>query len=290
MSLKILYRGFLSDCNYRCHYCPFAHTVHSTEEQDTDRQAVIQFVSWIIQNSTQDFELFFTPYGEALTRAWYREAIATLSYLPHVKKVAIQTNLSCNTEWFSTCNPSTTAVWATFHPEFTYAESFAKQCKEVINLNIALSAGSVGVKNHFAEIQMLRERLPDSVYLWINAFKHESDYYSHDDRDFLSNIDPYFSDNLHAYESHDKQCRTGHSVVSVEGNGDLFRCHFVKEKRGNIFTDSLESLLYESTCPKETCHCHIGYVHLEHLNLQQLYGNGILERIPENFHYQRTIT
>ncbi|MEO0844412.1 MAG: radical SAM protein, partial [Cyanobacteria bacterium J06643_5] len=33
-------------------------------------------------------------------------------------------------------------------------------------------------------------------------------------------------------------------------------------------------------CSNDTCHCHIGYVHLDYLELDKVFGDGILERIP----------
>ena len=38
--------------------------------------------------------VLFTPWGEALVRKGYRDALVELSHLPHVDRVAIQTNLS----------------------------------------------------------------------------------------------------------------------------------------------------------------------------------------------------
>jgi hypothetical protein len=58
------------------------------------------------------------------------------------------------------------------------------------------------------------------------------------------------------------------------------RCHFIKEPIGNIYDPNYEAALFERPCTNETCHCHIGYVHLEYLELDKVFGSGILERIP----------
>ena len=283
MSLKVIYRGYLSECKYSCDYCPFSKTVATLSEQQKDREALALFVAWVEKTSRPDrpFEMLITPLGEALTRSWYREAIIKLSKFSSVEKIAIQTNLSSDTKWFTNCNLQTTAVWATFHPDFTTVDSFARKCNELYQQGIRFSAGAVGVKKHFTHIQELRKKLPASVYLWINAYKHQPNYYNESDLKFLEEIDPLFRDNLHYYKSLGQNCQAGSSVISIEGNGDLYRCHFIKEKRGNIFHDSIDSLLKKEPCTNDTCHCHIGYIYLDYLQLSAVYRTGMLERIPE---------
>ena len=59
------------------------------------------------------------------------------------------------------------------------------------------------------------------------------------------------------------------------------RCHFIREPLGNIYQPGFERALRERPCTNQTCDCHIGYVHLDELGLSDIYGPGILERIPE---------
>ncbi len=58
------------------------------------------------------------------------------------------------------------------------------------------------------------------------------------------------------------------------------RCHFVREPIGNIYTHNWESALQPRLCTNETCGCHIGYIHMPELKLDEVFGKGILERIP----------
>jgi hypothetical protein len=82
------------------------------------------------------------------------------------------------------------------------------------------------------------------------------------------------------YESKGKSCNTGHTVFSLDGEGNMYRCHFNKKKIGNIYEDDFEKGLFPRLCTNSTCGCHIGYVHMNELNLEKVFGNGILERIP----------
>ncbi len=284
MTLKILYRGHLSDCNYSCYYCPFGKHVNSEEELVKDREDLQRFVTWVKETSSESLsiELLFTPFGEALVREWYREAIIELSNMDCVSKVAVQTNLSCDLEWLTDCGDSL-ALWTTFHPTMVSVSEFKNKCEWLKEHSIRHSVGSVGIKEDFQTIKMLLELVHDETYHWVNAYKHEPNYYSPEDISFITEIDPYFEQNLGEYSTLGKTCRTGASVVSIEGNGDLYRCNFIKEKRGNIFTDSIEDLLFDSPCTNESCHCHIGYIHLEDSPFTDLYGDGILERIPQNW-------
>lgn len=285
MSLKIIYRGHLSDCNYTCPYCPFSMRRNSKEMQALDRKDLARFVAWAEQNSRAErpLEILITPYGEALTRKWYQEAVISLSRLPHVNKIAVQTNLSCNVQWLARCNEQVTALWVTYHPEQVSEDRFLEKCAALSAMKIRYSVGVVGMRAHFERIAALRARLPTHIYLWVNAYKREGNYYSKDDIDWLTGIDPLFRDNLPYYPSSGKACRAGSEVISIEGNGDVYRCHFIKNKLGNIFEDSVDSLLKKEPCSNANCHCHIGYIHLEHLSLYDVYGTGLLERIPQAY-------
>lgn len=66
----------------------------------------------------------------------------------------------------------------------------------------------------------------------------------------------------------------------------MYRCHFIKEPIGNIYDYNWEATLFDRPCTNQTCHCHIGYVHLEYLKMNQVFGSGILERIPDKWVYQ----
>lgn len=98
LKLSILYRGPLSSCNYDCHYCPFAKKHETASELKQDRIAVEKFVGWISNRQTYQLSIFFTPWGEALTRRWYQNAFIKLTALSQIEKVVAQTNLSCRLE------------------------------------------------------------------------------------------------------------------------------------------------------------------------------------------------
>jgi hypothetical protein len=61
-----------------------------------DGAALERFVTWVRENDEDQVSVLFTPWGEALTRCWYREALVELSRLPHVPRAAIQTNLAAD--------------------------------------------------------------------------------------------------------------------------------------------------------------------------------------------------
>ena len=73
----------------------------------------------------------------------------------------------------------------------------------------------------------------------------------------------------------------GESAITIDGAGDIRRCHFVKAVIGNIYQPDWRAALRRRACPNATCGCHIGYVHLPRLNQQAIYGDGLLARIPQ---------
>lgn len=280
LDLSILYRGSLSSCNYGCEYCPFAKTTNTAIELAQDRAELDRFTDWIGDRHTDKFGIFFTPWGEALIHRYYQAAIAKLSQLSQVSNVAIQTNLSSNLDWVEACNKQTLALWTTFHPTEVSIEKFILQCHELDRRNVRYSVGIVGLKEHREAAQLLRQELSPDVYLWVNAYKRQADYYTTDDIELFTQIDRLFPINNRVYDTLDKPCRTGETVISVDGMGTIRRCHFIKEAIGNIYDPNFTAALFPRNCTNQVCRCHIGYVHVPELKLDEVYGDGILARIP----------
>lgn len=283
MRLNILYRGPLSSCNYDCPYCPFAKHAESSEELLKDKQALSRFLDWVEQHSEFEIGVLFTPWGEALIRRWYQEALTRLTNCAHVWRAAIQTNLSCSLRWLDDCDKDKLSLWVTYHPGEVSRERFLDKCYHLDERGIRYSVGVVGLKEHAEEIEALREQLSPSVYMWINALKREANYYSEADIERWQQLDSLFPLNTVHYSSLGKACRAGESVISVDGDGTIRRCHFIKASLGNLYEDNIINILQPRPCTTITCGCHIGYVHMNDLNLYEVFGEGILERIPHSY-------
>ena len=93
-------------------------------------------------------------------------------------------------------------------------------------------------------------------------------------------MDPLFPINNRRHPSLGRSCRAGAAAIAVDGAGEVRRCHFIPTPLGNLYETPLEELLRERPCTRETCGCHIGYVHLDYLGVAKVFGDGILERIP----------
>jgi len=287
MKLSILYRGPLSSCNYACDYCPFAKHTETASELAVDRAALERFVDWVTRRQDDTISVLFTPWGEALVRLWYQQALIHLTSLPQINRAAIQTNLSAKLDWTEECDRSKLALWCTYHPEEVSRERFLCKCWELIDRNVIFSVGVVGLREHADEIAAIRSELPPSIYVWINAYKRVVNYYDNVMLDMFTHIDPHFPTNHQYHPSAGERCRTGKSVISVDGEGDIRRCHFVRDVLGNIYDEGWEQLLMPRACPNESCGCYIGYAHLEKLGLESIYGEGLLERVPLRMAHDR---
>jgi hypothetical protein len=275
--LTILYRGPLASCDYDCPYCPFAKRRDSPERLRADRAALERFAGWVAGRE-HGVSVLFTPWGEGLVRSWYRRALVELSHLPHVRRVAIQTNLGQRVDWTAEADSTRLALWATYHPGQVPYDRFRGRTRELAARGIRYSVGVVGLPEHLEPARRLRADLPPEVYLWINAADGRT--YTDAEAADWSAIDPLFHWSRHPHRSLGRSCRTGDTVISVSGDGTVRRCHFVPAVLGNLYDGSFEAALGPRPCPLATCDCHIGYVHLEPLGLYDVFAGGILERVP----------
>ena len=275
--LMILYRGPLASCDYDCPYCPFAKRRDTPAQLRADRAALERFATWV---SAQRFgiSVLFTPWGEGLVRSWYREAMIELSHLGHVSRVAIQTNLGGRTTWLDAADRDTLALWTTYHPGQVTHDRFVARCRELSAKGVRYSVGVVGLPEHLQPARLLRAALPPEVYLWINAAEGRT-YTDAEAADWTA-LDPLFAYSRHPHASGGLPCRSGESVISVDGKGEVRRCHFVPERLGNLYDGTALAALRPRGCPRGSCDCHIGYVHMPELGLYETFAGGVLERIP----------
>ncbi|MFF5111182.1 STM4011 family radical SAM protein [Streptosporangium sp. NPDC000509] len=273
--LTILYRGPLASCDYDCPYCPFAKRRDNPEQLSRDRVALERFTAWVAGRD-HPVSVLFTPWGEGLVRSWYRRAMVELSHLPHVRRVAIQTNFSCRSGWLAEADLDTLALWVTYHPGQVTYERFLGRCRDLLERGVRFSVGVVGLPEHLGQARRLRADLPPEVYLWVNAA--EGTVYTDDEADAWTEIDPLFQHSRTPHRSAGLPCRTGDSVISVDGDGTVRRCHFVPAVLGNLYDGTFAPRA--AACPVAVCDCHIGYVHLETTGLYDVFAGGVLERIP----------
>jgi len=278
--LSLLYRGRLSSCNYDCAYCPFAKTRDTRTTLQRDAADLARFVDWATA-WRRPLSILFTPWGEGLVRKHYRDAMIALSRLPHVQRVAIQTNLCIGLRWLDEVDPRAFALWCTWHPTQVSLETFVSRCRALAKRGLRFSVGMVALREAFDDIDRLRAALPTDVPLWLNAFDgRDADYYTADDIAHLLQIDRHFGYSLEPPPSLGAPCATGERVLSVDGNGDVRRCHFVDTPSGNLYDGSFARRLGPKPCPNRVCDCFIGYVHRQDLPFATDYAGGQLERVP----------
>jgi hypothetical protein len=278
--LSLLYRGSLTSCNYACGYCPFAKKRDTRATLARDAAEVARFTGWAAAQS-RELRILFTPWGEAIVRRHYREAMHELARMPHVAQVSLQTNLSGPTTWLADVPPGKVSLWCTFHPDQTTLARFVERCTALAALGVRHSVGVVGLREHFDAIRALRAALPDSTPLWINPYDRRGPgYYTAEDLAWLDGIDPWFALGNAPPPSRGRPCAAGEDVVSVDGDGRVQRCHFIPVPLGNLYEDDLAAMLRPRACSRLKCECFIGYAHRKDLPLRQAFGSGLLTRVP----------
>jgi hypothetical protein len=281
--LSLLYRGTLESCNYDCGYCPFAKRKDSRSRLAKDAAEVVRFVAWAGRQE-RPLRIMFTPWGEALVRRHYREAVAALASMPHVQQVAVQTNLAAPLSWLQHVEPGKVALWCTYHPGQTSQWRFLERCARLDGMGVRYSVGMVAMREHFGDIRELRAALPSGQYLWLNAYDRRGPgYYSAEDLAWLQTVDPWFFHNRKPLPSRGAPCAAGEEAISVDGDGEVQRCHFIPQRLGNLYSDPLDAMLGRRPCSRLKCDCYIGYAQRRDLPFQREFGIGTLARIPLQF-------
>lgn len=283
MKLSIYYRGSLASCNYACNYCPFSKRRDTRKQLSRDRVALQRFVGWAKDASSYHLGILFTPWGEALIRPAYQNAMIELSQCAHVWKVAIQTNLSCSLKWIDACRIDHIGLWSTFHPTEVPVSRFVKKVHWLRERGVSISVGVVGKREHFSVIKKLREQLPGDVYLWINAYKGPGGGYEANELKQLSAIDPLLPIDYERHHSKERACSAGEASIAVDATGAMRRCHFVEAPIGNIYQEGWNAAFIPRLCPNADCNCFLGYSQLTHLAVGERFGDGILERNGERW-------
>jgi len=276
VTLSILWRGPLSSCNYDCDYCPFGKTEASRAEIEADAAALERFLAWV-EGFGHPLSIFFTPWGEGLIHAHVQRAIVRLSQLDGLGRVAIQTNLSARLDFLGQARAEKVGLWSTFHPDHVRRERFVAQVRTARAAGATVSAGVVGMPRFLAEIEALRQELPPEVYLWVNAVRGQP--YPDELVARITAVDPLFPVNLRRpHASEGRPCRAGETVIAVDGEGKVRRCNFLPEVIGDLYASDLADVLRPRLCPARTCNCHVGYVHMPHLRLTEVFGADVLSR------------
>lgn len=277
--LGVLYRGPLDSCNYACSYCPFAKRPARKAMLHRDRDALARFVAWTMAATRWELELLFTPWGEALVWPWYREALVQLSHAPHVKQVSIQTNGSGPMRFLQRADPSRVSLWISWHPTEIEADAFIAKITGLREAGIRMSVGVVAVPAHLDRISALRKALPSEVPMWANAQK-PGIRYDEAARERWRTIDPAFDVDTVAHHPRGEHCLAGEDTISVDGDGNVRRCHFIDDVLGNLYTDDLGTMLQPRACTRLRCDCWIGYSNLPRLGVREgLAPDGLLSRI-----------
>ncbi len=264
--LGLYYRGSLSSCNFACNYCPFAKSEATIAALKEDESALHRFLEWT-KVQTLSLEILFTPYGEALIWPAYRHALANLSTQPNVRRVGVQTNLSGPLDFLEVGNPNHMHLWVSFHPTEVSIDRFLQNLRTCAAAGAGLSVGMVALPEHEHLAVTLRDSIPPTASFWLNAPKPPKSLGPRLREHFVQ-LDPYFVHELRGARSRGRACETGKNTLLISGDGTARRCHFVEKPLGNIYTENIDRLLYETPCPRARCDCWIGYAHLDHLNLK----------------------
>ena len=286
MNLSILYRGPLSSCNYACDYCPFAkRTRDGRRAGRATARALDRFVAWVGGRTADDrIGVLFTPWGEALVRRWYQDALAALTHLPHVAQgrdpdePLVQARLGRRraTSDGSPCGARSTRRRST-------RERFLAKCRELDRARRAVQrrrgrAEGAPRRDRGAAPRAAAARLPLGQRLQARARTTTR-------RTMLRGLRRR---STRCSRSTTSATRAAASRAGPGASVDLGgrRRHGPPlplrpgADRQHLRRRTSRRACASGRAPNATCGCHIGYVHLDDLGLYDVFGDGVLERIP----------
>lgn len=281
----MLYRGSLKSCNYHCSYCPFSKHPMTAGELEKDREQWLSFVETFTEHAgLLDIRaLMVAPYGEALLHPWYWEGLARITACLEVDAAGAQTNLSFPVRESLARyrerggDVQKLRIWATFHPEMTTVEMFAEQCAELRDAGIAMCAGAVGVPEHIGILRILRDRLPEDIYLWINGMDGRKRPYTEDELKAFQDMDPFFQRELLPVPADVSRCRRR---IFMEGDGKLRTCNMSPFLDIDWKALCTTADFPEPLCTRKTCSCYLAYGGRDDQVNQRLFGSYPVFRIP----------
>ena len=275
----ILYRGPLASCNYGCTYCPFAKRIDSDAQLDTDRAALTRFVRRVEEIAeSRRLRVLFTPWGEALTRRWYRDAIVRLSH--RIDRVAVQTNLAAGSRWLADARSGHVGFWAAWHPSDTTLAGFVRRVDGVLAQGATISVGTVISAETAERALELHAAISDRAAVWLNPQAPLRRRFTGEQVERLTAIDPHFPHGLVRHRSRGRLCDAGQRSFTVDGRGRMRRCHFVDEVIGDFYANDWAQSLQTRPCPRPGCDCFVGFSQLRDLPIAEAMGDGLLERNP----------
>ncbi len=285
MSLLVLFRTRLEWCNYTCGYCPWNATAKRVPaEAFHDDEARLLRVVRRVAELPDSVEFFITPKAEYLVLPYWRAAVGDLLALPQVRRVTVQTNLSFDlAEFLDAVDASKLALWTTYHPTEVPADELRAlhaKWRLLRERRVPFSVGVVGTRENLPHARRLRRDLDPDVYLWVNAYQREPNYYTSEELFEVRSIDPYFDLNNQQFPSLGRPCHAGQLAVYLDDEGDLRRCIFVGDVIGNLFRDGWRRHDEPRPCPRPTCHCYVGHMHIVELGFRSIYGENLAVRIP----------
>ena len=253
------YRGSLKSCNYSCSYCPFSKKTGSGKEWERDKEQFFQFILRL-EELEEKGAVQIVPYGEALIHAYYWEGLARLSKMCSLDAVGAQSNFSFPVEKMLSYYEQQGGcmeklrLWGTFHPEMTSVDAFIKQCRRLSQWKVSYCVGVVGVPEQITKIQELREKLDDSVYLWINKMDGLGRNYSEEEQRSFQEIDAYFPLELQQHRANETVCG---NQIFVQADGRMARCNLCRATKENLYETIPES--DKLPCTRRECSCYLAY-------------------------------
>lgn len=276
MIKTIFYRGWIDFCNFHCSYCPFSKNAYDEKVVQKEMEELKKFYDYL-NKIPEEINVVICPYGEALYHSFYQDFLITVTKLPNINAIGIQTNLSLSVDNFIKKleilaeKSKKIYLWATWHSEYENIDSFVQKVTK-LSTKVKISAGVVANKKNHKEIFELRNKLPADVYLWINAMEQRRNKFNEIEIKELEKVDPMFPYEFKINREKYFSICSSYENIYVDRGFYSSRCFFKKSKN-----------LGENCHDHKNCDCYLGYSNFLDSPIRKFFGDNFCFRNPDNF-------
>jgi MoaA/NifB/PqqE/SkfB family radical SAM enzyme len=277
-------------CNYRCEYC--YHHEHGFDKNRAEMEIWEKAILTAVERIPRPLKFSMGTMGEPLFTPAWREVVYKILDYDHVQLVAFVSNLSHDLEdFFARVDGRRIGVMASLHPtEFKDHDRdlaiFLERISQLKELGVSIVVSQVLTPDCLENFNWYREMIkargipvaghilrgPYRGKMYPEAYSEEEIAKARSCCDDAPFIYDYMS---HALNPFGNRCTSGRYGFFMEYDGNVYNCHFARQKMGSIFDPVLWVRDENGFCTSQVCECQTTIGFQEKIDSQFITKNSL---------------